>query len=564
MTNKIPLVWNEWRRHAEARPDAEAFVHLSAEKPAVRVTWQELITKSETYAAALVAQGVEVGDVCGLMVRHIPEFYALYLGICRAGGVPSVLAYPNARLHAEKFCAGLSGMARQSGLRWLLIERELEAKVAPLINGPESTIRGLIFPLEAPPTSERVAWPLLAPEAVMLLQHSSGTTGLQKGVALSHRAVLEHVRAYGRALGITPRDKVASWLPLYHDMGLIAAFHLPMATGIPVVMLDPFEWVMAPWLLLKAIADERATLTWLPNFALNLMADRIREEDVAGLDFSSLRLAINCSEPVRAESHARFLDRFAPHGLRREALATCYAMAETTFAVTQSRPGIAPSALPVDRELLTQGLVCSPQWGAETRVCLSSGQLLEGVEMKVVGEGGELCGDGRVGELVVRSPALFDGYHANPDATARVLIDGWFHTGDMGFCRDGDVFVVGRKKDLIIVAGKNIYPEDVEIALTDVEGVVPGRVVAFGVFDQALGTEQIWVAFEARPDADLASLPLAVKRAAMAIGITIAEVEIVPARWLVKSSSGKLSRSANRDRVLEQRMQGGKTWFLSA
>ncbi len=552
------LLSDRWRRHAATRPDDEAVVHWIAGEEPFRWRWGDLLAEAERLSNLLAAERVGPGDVCALMLRHHRMFYPLYLAVSLRGAVPTVLAYPNPRLHPDKFRQGLVGMARHSGLDWLLTERELEPVVNPLIAEAEGTVRGLLFPLEwdsRPPT------PASPPTAATssndgescLLQHSSGTTGLQKGVLLSHRAVLGHLRRYGAAIGLEPGDKVASWLPLYHDMGLIAAFHLPLAYGVPAIQIDPFEWVRAPYLLLEAMSRERATVAWMPNFAYNLMADGISPEDLHGIRLDHVRLLVNCSEPVRAASHDRFLARFAPHGLSPQSLAACYAMAETTFAVTQTRPGVPPRHLDAVRDELAQGRFRPARPGEAVRSCTSSGDQIDGCRVRVVNPDGADLPAGQVGELLIRSESLFDGYRNQPLLTARAVSDGWYRSGDLGFVHEEEVYVIGRVKDLIIVAGKNVYPEDVEAVLNDVPGVVPGRVVAFGLEEPVSGTEEIAVLVET----DLVGperqhLPQAIFRAGTAVGLTLRHVHLVPPRWLVKSSAGKLSRQTNKERFLQE------------
>src|SRR4029077_14063675 len=211
-----------------------------------------------------------------------------------------------------------------------------------------------------------------------LLQHSSGTTGLQKPVLITHGAVLSHVGNYAKAIALNDHDKVVSWLPLYHDMGLIAAFHLPLASGIPTIQIDPFEWVMVPSLLLDAISLERGTISWLPNFAYNMIADKIADDELDGINLESWRLVINCSEPVRYESHQRFVERFRHWGLNPSAISSCYAMAETTFATTQTPPGAPPSLLALDRVALAQGKVRIVQDADRAKICVSSGKTIAG------------------------------------------------------------------------------------------------------------------------------------------------------------------------------------------
>src|ERR1700675_4751613 len=270
-------MWDRWCQTADKSPDSVAIVHWRAGETPRRWSWGELIRTAELYSAALTESGIEKGHVCAIIARHNPLLYPVYMGCVCAGAIPAVLAYPNPRLHPEKFREGLEGMGLRSGLDWILSERALEGVLQPLLGNGRSTIRGLHFPFDGSDyldavrsgiqrrtvQAERDSDPLL-------LQHSSGTTGLQKPVLLSHRAVLQHVTQYGKFLAISPQDKVISWLPLYHDMGLIAALHLPLALGIPTIQIDPFEWVLAPWLLLQVLSAERATIAWLPNFALSM------------------------------------------------------------------------------------------------------------------------------------------------------------------------------------------------------------------------------------------------------------------------------------------------------
>jgi acyl-CoA synthetase (AMP-forming)/AMP-acid ligase II len=555
------LVWHHLVRHADTSPDREAVIHLSSEHDPVRWTWGPLLRAASGYAAWLAIHGVRKGDVCALIVRHHPSFYPLYLGVSALGALPSVLAYPNARLHPDKFRQGLEGMSRRSGLDHILTERDLEPLVAPLVAGHGSTIKQVLFPLEAE-NVEASAGSTIADHAPghsdepCLLQHSSGTTGLQKPVALSHRAVLEHVRRYGEAIGLNQHDRIVSWLPLYHDMGLIAAFYLPMVAGIPLIQLSPMEWVAAPSLLLEAISQERGTLCWLPNFSYRFMADRIRDEDIPGCRLDSLRLIVNCSEPVRSESHDRFHERFAPHGLRKEALGASYAMAETTYAATQTPPGQEARRVLVDRTAMAQGRVRILREVETTagRWCVSSGPAISGCSLRVVDENRKDLPDGHVGEIAITSVSLFDGYRNYPEKTAEVLDAGWYFSGDYGFVHEGAWYVVGRKKDLVIVAGNNVFPEDVEDVVGSVPGVLPGRVVAFAADDERMGTDVLCVIAEteARGACDQKALRLAILQAGMSIDVTISRAYLAPPRWLIKSSSGKPARSTNRDRALAE------------
>jgi fatty-acyl-CoA synthase len=560
ISSRMSSVWDRWCEHADKAPDSVAIVHWQADSPSRRWTWGELVRSAQLFAAALADSGINKGDVCAIIARHNSLLYPVYMGCVCAGAIPAILAYPNPRLHPEKFRDGLQGMAQRSGLDWILTERALEGVLQPLLE--KSTIKGLKFPLDGDEALMATSDPLPVTQFCdadpLLLQHSSGTTGLQKPVLLSHRAVLEHVTEYGKFLGVSQEDKVVSWLPLYHDMGLIATFHLPLALGITTILMDPFEWVLAPSLLLDVITRERATLTWLPNFALSMMADKIHEDDLEGITLDSCRMVINCSEPVRHRDQEKFYRRFASYGLRREALASCYAMAEMTFAVTQTPPGRDPTTLAIDAQGLSKGIVRSAADATLGKTCVSSGGLLPGCQIRIVDDEGNDVEDGLVGEIWIKSPSMFDGYRNYPEKTAAALRDGWYLSGDLGFSSGGEYFIIGRKKDVVIVAGNNIYPEDVEVVINDLPGVIPGRVVAFGEDDPELGSERLSVIAETSlgDDAERRQLRRAIVEAGMAVDVSIAKVYLVPPRFLVKSSAGKPSRSANRERALQLREDG--------
>ncbi|MBI2420188.1 MAG: AMP-binding protein [Ignavibacteriales bacterium] len=557
---KFNTVWDRWQYNAKNTPEKEAIVHWLAGEEPVRWKFEDLLKTANSFSLQLKKNGIEAGQVCAIIIRHNINFYPLYMGIVGAGAIPAVLAYPNPRLHPDKFRDGIKGMSQRSGLDWIFTEESLEPIIRPLLD-QHTSIKGLHFPLQ---------WDLSfsdtglqeeldtirsnkKPEDPFLLQHSSGTTGLQKPVLLSNKAILQHVDNYGESINFSPEDKVISWLPLYHDMGLIAAYHVPLAYGITSVQIDPFEWVLAPVLLLEAMSKEKGTLSWLPNFAYNMLADKVPDDELEGFRLDTWRLAINCSEPVRHESHMRFLKRFSNYGFRQSALSACYAMAETTYGVTQTTPGELPAVILADRQKLAEGTVEIVDDEAKARACVSSGKVIKGCKVKIVDEKRVEVPTGKVGEVAIWSVSMFDGYRNYPEKTAEVLEDGWFYSGDFGFIHNDECFVIGRKKDIIIVAGKNIYPEDIEDTVSKVTGVIPGRVVAFGSDDKELGTEVVSVIAEtnAAEDTEKRKLKMAILEAGINNDQNISKIYLVPSRWLIKSSAGKPSRKANKERVLQ-------------
>jgi acyl-CoA synthetase (AMP-forming)/AMP-acid ligase II len=552
-------VWSRWEENARITPDKDAIVHWIAGEEPFRWSFKDLLKTANAFSIQLLNQGIKPNQVCAIIIRHNRFFYPLYMGIVGIGAIPAVLAYPNPRLHPDKFRDGIRGMSQRSGLDWIFTETSLEPILTPLL--VNSTIKGMHFPLE---------WDLSFRDSKIeselkeirksregtdpfLLQHSSGTTGLQKPVLLSNRAVLEHVDNYAEAINFSQEDKIVSWLPLYHDMGLIAAYHLPLAYGITSIQIDPFEWVLVPSLVLEAISKEKGTVAWLPNFAYNMMADKIADDELEGFTLDSWRLVINCSEPVRHESHVRFFNRFKSYNFKQSSLSACYAMAETTYAVTQTTPGSVPVELSADRQKLAQGFVETTEDSAKARICTSSGKVIKGCQVRIVDENRKDLPVGRVGEIAISSVSMFDGYRNYPEKTAAVLEDGWYYSGDYGFVYNDEYYVIGRKKDIVIVAGNNIYPEDVEDTISKVEGVLPGRVVAFGFDDETLGTEVLAVLAETNLESheDKKHLKVRLQEAGLKNDMAISKVYLVPARWLIKSSAGKPSRSANKGRIME-------------
>jgi fatty-acyl-CoA synthase len=547
------FIWEPWLLHAAQAPLQPAVTQWNRNGAGQIWHWGELVAAAKSLASRLAQEGVEPGAVCATILRHDPRFVSTYMAIVMAGGVPAVLAYPNARLHPEKFRQGLAGMLDKCGFDWILTEASLLETLGPIASLAGTGFRGVLLPYEWSIESEADWQPVAVdPEVPALLQHSSGTTGLQKPVMLSHRAVLTHLSRYAEAIALTPQDRVVSWLPLYHDMGLIAAFHLPLRFRVPIVQLDPFEWVKAPLTMLEAASATTATLAWLPNFAYNLMAQRAEPEELQGICLHTIRMLINCSEPVRAASHAVFVDRFRDCGFNERALGAAYAMAETTFSLTQTRPGRAARVVAARREELAAGQFCPAGGREEERLCVSSGELLSDCAVRIVASDGTDCADGTIGEVWCTSRSLFSGFRNNVEATQAALVDGWYRTGDLAFLLDGELFVTGRLKDLIIVAGKNLYPEDIEDAVSRVGGVVPGRVAAFGLENQQLGTDEVCVVAEtAAAEAAHRDSRTAILKAGMGLDISIARVVLVPPRSLFKSSSGKICRATNKERLLE-------------
>jgi fatty-acyl-CoA synthase len=528
------------------------------------LTREQLLRGAGAYAQALEREGIQPGEVAVLILPHGESLIYSFWGAVLHGAIPSIMPFLTEKLSPERYRADLAALIAVTRPAAIVTYPEFEAEVRTALQEGDS-VRSVIVtgqvgsPLELAFDSLRGYQ--RRPEDIVLLQHSSGTTGLQKGVALSHRAIFNQLDAYGKSLSLSESDVIVSWLPLYHDMGLIAGFLMPILSGIPLVLMSPFDWVRAPYKLLQSIAKYRGTLTWLPNFAYNFCAQKIRDRHVEGMDLSSLRAVINCSEPVRWESHLAFYERFKDHGLKLETLQTSYAMAENVFGVTQSRLGSLPVVEEIDREaFMVERVAKSPAAGHPSMKMMSSGQPLENVKVRVLDEHGSEVPERVIGEIALRSNCMLTGYFNRPDLTEKALRDGWYLTGDFGYVSQGEVFVSGRKKDMIIVGGKNIYPQDLESLTYEVPGVHAGRSVAFGLYDEAQGTEEVVIIAEGDSDdadqqqkiADAIRLHVTKNSA-----IALRHVRVVGPKWILKTSSGKTARSANKEKFLRELDGGG-------
>jgi acyl-CoA synthetase (AMP-forming)/AMP-acid ligase II len=538
--------------------DETAIVYVETDRAPIRVSRADFRHEVTRCAAAMQAAGIERRDL--VIIAHTQNLESIYAfwGALWIGAIPSMFPTLTEKLDPDIYMRGLAELAERSGVRAVLTTDEfaplLRDKVPCGVYGTNEVNTGYdAGASHDSPLQPAISQPV--PDDTAFLQHSSGTTGLQKGVALSHRAVLNQLASYSDAIALNDDDVIVSWLPLYHDMGLIAGFLLPLMQGIPLVLMSPFDWVKHPALLFRAIHDYNGTLCWLPNFAYNHCARRIRARDLEGLSAASMRMFINCSEPVYAESHALFAERFALLGVTPDMLTVSYAMAENTFAVTQTAPGEIPRVDVIDRTALEERLVAEPtDPDANSVTKVSCGKPIQNTTVRVLDPVGNPLPERCVGELAVRSDCMLTEYYQRPDL--QPFKDGWYLTGDRGYIADGEVYVVGRSKDLIINAGKNVYPQDIESLVNTVQGVHAGRAVAFGVPDAREGTELIAVVAEVETEDVEArqAIDRAIRQTVAQAGtVTVSYVKLVDAKWLIKTSSGKIARGANREKWMRER-----------
>jgi acyl-CoA synthetase (AMP-forming)/AMP-acid ligase II len=523
------------------------------------LSWHDVLQGASGYATALEEAGIRPGEPVVVILEHGADLIFAFLGGILHGVIPSIMPFLTEKLSPERYRQSLAALVEITRPACIITYPGFGPEVEQAL-GDGSSVRAVIFSDAIDLDSEMDVDSFLDPEAsedsIVLLQHSSGTTGLQKGVALSHRAVLAQVHAYAQSIHMTEDDVVVSWLPLYHDMGLIAGFLMPLLRDCELVLMSPFDWVRAPHMLLQAVSQLKGTLSWLPNFAYNFCALKIRDKDLEGVDLSTWRAVINCSEPMRFESHQAFYERFAPYGLPEGALATCYAMAENVFAVTQGGIDSPVMVDEVDRRAFQEDFIAQPSQEGPVLKMLSAGQPIQGTQVRILDGQRNEVPDRTIGEIALQSNCMLTGYFHREDLTDKAFHQGWYLTGDLGYMVDGELYVSGRIKELIIVGGKNVYPQDLEELAYDVEGVYPGRAVAFGVYNDKLGTEDVALVAEIETqDSDERRQISDGIRSAIAQGSDVAVrfIELVPRGWMIKTSSGKPARNANRDKYLTQR-----------
>ena len=540
-------------------PDKICLIFVRSNFPDTSITYRELLENSAVYANKYRERGIEPGDVVILILQHSIELIYAYFGAVLNGSIPSILPFLTEKLLPDRYRSDLTSLIAITHPSAIVTYRDFQNEVKQATKEGDLVREILIvedFDGKKPIDISTLGGFNRKSSDIALLQHSSGSTGLQKGVALSHESVMNQLLSYGSILQLdTQHDVIVSWLPLYHDMGLIACFLMPILRNIPLVLLSPFEWVRAPHKLLEAVTKYKGTLTWLPNFAFNFCAQKIRDRYLEAIDLGSWRAVINCSEPTRAESHEAFYKRFKKYGLKESVLNTCYAMAENVFAVTQSPLNQDPLIDVIDRNSFQVEKIAVPSFKGDTIRMLSAGKTIPGVKVKIINEKGDILNDRHIGQVAINSNCMLSEYFNRPNETRKAFLDGWYLTGDFGYLVDEELFITGRMKDLIIVGGKNVYPQDIEQLAMEIQGIHPGRVVAFGIFNDEAGTEDVVLIAETSEIETLKREELANKiRKIVTTGSAIAlrQVILVDRKWLIKTSSGKIARSANKEKYIKE------------
>ncbi len=562
---------------AAARLTPKRGITLLAEDendPETFLSYAQLYESARKVAAALVRKGFRRGDRALLVMPTSADLIIGFFGIQLAGGIP-VPSYPPAALektelalerlkHIANHCKAKACLATPSLLA-MLGELALSVKTLQHLRTVHSLIEEGGKPSKVHVVSSDPAF----------IQYTSGSTGHPKGVLLTHRNITSNVHAIGQALKISHTDVGVSWLPLYHDMGLIGVLLFCIYWRLPLVLLSPTAFLMRPVRWLQAITKYKGTLSPAPNFAYALCAKRIRAADRTELELSSWRLALNGAEPVNVRTLRDFTEAFAPHGFTPSALYPVYGLAESSLAVTfpDLHAGVKGGStdvgdwvryLVVDRIELAAGRVVQKK-GQATVAVVSVGRALPGHDVLVVDDKGRALRERAVSHVIARGPSVMKGYFLDTEATQKVLRTGWLWTGDLGFYDGGELFITGRAKDLLIIRGKNFYAEDLERIAERLEGVRQGGCVAFGVYDEERAVDLSVMVCETRlvDEAHRQMLAGAIsEQVATQSGLVLDEVVLVPPGTIPKTSSGKRQRALTRQLYLEDALVLRKTGRL--
>jgi len=548
------------------------------------LTFGELHAAAQRLAEELARRGVPVGGRVALMLPTSRAFFISYAGILLAGAVPVPIYPPFRADHIEEYAARQSAILSNAEVCMLLTFRQGEA-VAKLLRPRVHSLKAVADAEKVIEAADKAPPP--APGArsahitgsrvrkgsdLAMLQYTSGSTGDPKGVMLTHANLLANIRAVGQAVRVGPSDVVVTWLPLYHDMGLIGAWLTPLHFALPVVVMSPLAFLTRPEKWLEAFHKHRGTIAAAPNFAYELCVRKIADSDIEGVDLSSWRAALNGAEPVNPETLERFGKRFSRYGFRPEAQLPVYGLAEATLGVTVPPLNRGPRIDRVDRETFAlKGRAVPAAAEDETAISfVSSGKPLAAHEAMIVDGQGNPVPDRTEGFLWFRGPSATSGYYRNRKATEALLPQGerasdggfpWVNSGDRAYRAEGEIYVTGRVKDIIIKGGRNLYPHEVEELATRAAGIRKGCVVAFGLNDEQSGTEKLVVVAETRERDAARRAAIAAKvteSVSQGLGLPPDRVELIPPGSIPKTSSGKLRREETKQLYLAGTLSAGR------
>ncbi|MCH7664753.1 MAG: AMP-binding protein, partial [Acidobacteria bacterium] len=565
----------EW--HAGRHPERRHVTFLAEAGELHQLSYEALRERARNVALVLREFGLESQQAVGLMLPSGLDYFTSFFGILMAGGFPVPL-YPPARLsQIEDHLRRQARILNTAQARFLITVPEV-IPLARLVRAHVGTLDRVMTVAELAVDAPAASLPVIRASDIAFLQFTSGSTADPKGVILTHDNLLSNLRSFGRQAQFTPNDQLVSWLPLYHDMGLIGAWMGSLYFAAPLTLMSPLAFLARPARWLRTIHECRGTMSAAPNFAYELCLKKIEDHEIEGLDLSSWRASVNGAEPVSAQTIKDFTERFEPYGYRPETMMPVYGLAECTVALAFPPVGRGPIVDVVDREILaSSGRAVAPADRDGGREGDGNGNALRFVgagfpladhEIRIVDSTGKEVGERHEGRIEFRGPSATSGYFRNPEATRKLFDGDWLDSGDLGYFAGGELFVTGRAKDLIIRAGHNIYPQELEEAVGNLPGIRKGCVAVFGSNDPKTGTERLVVLAETREtdEAVREQLRDRIQQAAVdSVGTPADDIVLVAPRTVPKTSSGKLRRAAGRDLYERGNLaRPGPTWLQVA
>ncbi|MBF0287838.1 MAG: AMP-binding protein [SAR324 cluster bacterium] len=549
--------------HVTAHPDRLHLRFYSDEGKEESMTYKELWEHSTHIAAGLQHNGIEAGEPVAIMLPTEKNYFFSFFGILLAGGIPVPL-YPPARLnqiedHLKRQCSILNNCRAP-----LLITIPEAKRYVQLLKTQVDTLKDIVTVSDLSYGTDSFV-PLNGDEQdLAFLQYTSGSTGMPKGVALTHANLIACVRTMGQSLQVNGDDVVVSWLPLYHDMGLIGAWLGSLYHGILLIIMSPLAFLRRPQRWLWAIHQYRGTISVAPNFAYEMCLKRINADLLEGLDLTSWRVAMNGAEPVSPKTISHFSEKYARYGFKKEIMMPVYGLAECSLGLAFPPVGRMPVIDRIKREPFLQSGQAIPEKEDVANVLefVACGHALPAHDIRLLDKAGREVPERQVGKLQFRGPSATAGYYRNPEQTQNLLDGDWLNSGDLAYMADGDLFITGRNKDVIIRAGRNIYPHELEEAVGNVPGVRLGNVAVFGSKDESTGTEKLVVLAETKLKQPEALNQIKAKINSLGVdllGSPPDDVVLLGPGVMLKTSSGKIRRSALRELYEKKQLDKSKT-----
>lgn len=522
------------------------------------VTYGQLLESATKTANGLYELGLKQSETVAIMLPTCEQFFYAFFGVLLAGGIPVPIYPPLRSDRIEEYALREASILNNAEVRVLITFEKVET-LSQLLRVFIKSLKTVTTVDLLMASKSHVPHFSILREDAALIQYTSGSTSDPKGVLLSHHNLLSNIRAFGQAVDLKPTDVGVSWLPLYHDMGLIGAWLGSVYHAFPLTVLSPLTFLNRPERWLWAMHYHRATISGGPNFAYEFCIRKIKESDIEGLDLSAWRLAFNGAEAINPKTLERFAKKFEPFGFKAEASYPVYGLAECAVALTFPPLNRKPRIDSIAREPFEteQRAIPVTESSIPTLEFVSCGMPLPEHEIRIVDEKGAEVDERVVGSLQFSGPSAMQGYYHNLEATKAIYFDGWLDSGDFAYMADGEVFITGRKKDLIIKAGRNLYPQEIEETAAQVSGVRKGCVIAFGAIDPKMGTEKLVIVAETSETSDFNPTQIVddiIEKVSIVIGIPPDEVVLVPPKTIPKTSSGKLQRSLCKNKYLQGKL----------